>query len=500
MKKIKELLINKVLSNKKVWIPIVVLLGVIIFIFLRSNNNSANTVVDIAKYSDLKETILATGQVVSSTDLSLSFNTSGTVKSIKVKVGDKVKAGDVIASLDASSTSASLTSARGALAAANARYKRILEGATNEEVALSQIILDQTKITQDTLIKNAYQSLLNSTLEAVPEDGSSDYTAPTVSGTYNLGKEGKIYIKTYYSSGGTSFTATGLTEGTGSVDTITPQAIGNSGLFIKFPVSTDGISNWVIEIPNKKAVNYLTNYNNYQATLAQGKAAVDQREAELAIKKSSARQSDIDLAKADIISAQGQVEQAQSRYNDTIITAPVDGTITSIDIKQGELASALKQVIILQDVSNIYLEANINEANIASLKVGMPVDISYDAFGSDAMYKGNISKIYPSSTLISGVVNYKVQVSVEQSENLRPGMTANMTIKVNEKDHVISVPSRALLTDVDGNRKIRVVTNTRTKKFKEVAVTTGLDGDGSIIEITSGLLEGEEFVVLIKSK
>jgi HlyD family secretion protein len=500
MKKIKELFINKILNNKKVWIPLVLVIGILIFLFLRSNNNSANTVTDIAKYSDLKETILATGQVVSSTDLNLSFNTNGTVKSIKVKVGDKVKEGDVIATLDTSSTSAALTSARGALAAANARYKRILEGATNEEIALSEIILNQTKITQDTLVKNAYQSLLNSTPEAVPEDGSSDYTAPTISGTYNVGKEGKIYLKTYYSSGGTSFTISGLVEGTGSVDTITSQPIGNSGLFIKFPESTEGISDWVIEIPNKKAANYLANYNNYQATLAQAKAAVDQREAELAIKKSSARGSDIDLAKADIISASGQVEQAQARYNDTIIVAPVDGTITSIDIKQGELASASKPVIILQDVSNIYLEANINEANIANLKVGMPVDISYDAFGSDIMYKGNISKIYPSSTLISGVVNYKVQVSVEQSENLRPGMTANMTINVNEKKNVIAIPSRALLTDKDGNRKIRIVTNTRTKQFKEVGVTTGMEGDGSMIEIMSGLSENEEFVVLIKAK
>lgn len=501
MKKVKDLFINKIANNKKVWIPIVVILLLVVFFIIKSGDNSKNTVTDIAKIINLKETILATGQVVSSTDLSLSFNTNGVVKSIKVKVGDKVKKGDVIASLDQASTLATLTSSRGALAGANARYKRILEGATSEEIALSEITLKQTQLTQDTLVKNAYQNLLNSTPEAVPDDGTSDYVAPVISGTYSLGKEGKIELHTYNSSGGLSFSLSGLAEGTGSVDDIISQPLGNSGLFIKFPSDSDmGDSDWVIEIPNKKASTYLTNYNNYQATLAQAKASIDQRTAELAIKKSQARPSDIDLAMADIISAEGQVQQAQARYNDTLIIAPVDGTITSIDIKPGELASALKPVIILQDVSNIYLEANINEANIASLKVGMPVDISYDAFGSDIFFKGSISKIYPSSTLISGVVNYKVQAIVEQAENLRPGMTANMTIKINEKDNVLVIPSRSLLTDKNGERKVRLVTNTKTKKFKEVTVTTGMEGDGSMVEIISGLKDGDEFVVLIKAK
>jgi len=501
MKKAKDLLMNKILKKKRIWIPLAIVLAIALFFILKPNNNAKNTVTDIAKYSDLKQTILATGQVVSNTDLNLSFNTSGVVKSIKVKVGDAVKAGQIIATLDQGSAFATLTSARGALAAANARYKRILEGATSEEVSLSQITLDQTKLTQETLVKNAYQNLLNSTPEAVPEDGTKDYTAPTISGTYNLGKEGTIKVSSYYSYGGVSFNVSGLTEGTGEANTIIPQPLGNSGLYIKFSSgSTIDAKDWIIEIPNKKAVDYLTNYNTYQATLTQAESAIEQRTAELALKKAEARPSDIDLAKADIISAQGQVEQATARYNDTVITAPADGTITSIDIKVGELASALKEVIVLQDISNIYIEANINEANIANLNIGMLVDITYDAFGSDKIFKGNITKIDPSSTLVSGVVNYKITANVEQSENLRPGMTANMTIKVKEKNHVLTVPSRAILTDTNGAKTIRIVTNTKTKKFKEVPVSAGLEGDGGVVEITNGLKDGDEFVVLIKAK
>lgn len=502
MKKVKDLFINKILKKKRFLIPLIIIVVVLVVVLLKPDGNIKNIVTDIAKYTDLKETVLATGQVVSSTDLDLSFNTSGVVKSIKVKIGDKVKEGQILANLDQSSELAALTTARGALAAANARYKRTLEGASNEEIALSEIVLDQTKITQEVLVNNAYQNLLNSTPEAYPEDGSRrDEDAPIISGTYSLGKEGSIYLSVYSSSGGLSFTAKGLVEDVGDVNTLIPQPIGNSGLYVKFAEDTfasrDG---WVIEIPNKKASDYLINLNAYQVALSQAKSAVDQRTAELAIKKSEARESDLELARADILSAQGQVEQATSRYNNTLITAPLDGTITSIDIKQGELATAMREVIVLQDVSNVYLEANINEANISNIEVGMPIDITFDAFGSDTIFNGRVSKVDPSSTLVSGVVNYKITASIDgQVENLKPGMTANMTIKAKEKSNVLTIPSRAVLEDEKGNKTIRLITDARKKKFKEVKVVTGQEGDGGIIEIVDGLKDGDEFVVLIKT-
>lgn len=499
MEKEKFSTIKKMFKKKRTYIILGIVLIIAVSLIFKPSASVKNTTTDFVKYVDLKQTILATGQVVSNVDLNLSFSGSGIVSSIKTKVGDKVVAGQILATLDQASAYASLTSARGVLAGANARYKRTQEGASNEEVALSQITLDQTKLTQETLVKNAYQNLLNSSPEAYPEDGEGDYTAPVISGTYNKGIEGKINLKFYSSSGGTSFVASGLTNGSGLFNSITPQPIGDSGLYIKFPSgSSANVDEWIIEIPNKKAINYLTNLNAYQSAVVQAKSVIDQRTAELALKKSSARQSDLDLAMADIISATGQVEQATAIYNNTIIRAPQDGTITSIDIKQGELAAAMKPVIVLQDVKNIYLEANINEANIANLALNMPIDVSFDAFGSDKVFVGNITKIDPASTLISGVVNYKVTASVEQVENLRPGMTANMTIKAREKNHILVIPSRAILTATDGSKTVRLITNTKSKKFKEVPVVTGMEGDGGMIEITSGLSEGEEIVLLIK--
>lgn len=512
MKKIK-LFLNKNIKKKRFWFIVASIFVVLIIIITRPNKDAKNTTTDIVSLIDLKQTILATGQVVSNTDLELSFRSNGTVGDIKVKVGDKVKKGTLIASLDGGTEKGSLTSARGVLLAAEARYKRTIEGASNEEINLSGVALQNSKIdlenvknAQETAVQNSYHNLLNSYPEAVPEDGDRDYVAPIISGSYTLGKEGKIFVKTYRSSGGVSYEVTGLAMGTGMKNSITAQPLGNSGLFIKFPDGTDlNSKGWVIEIPNKKASNYLNNYNAYQSALknqksiiASAEAVVAQRQAEYDLKTANARNTDIDMAKAEVLQAEGNYQQAFARYSDSLIVAPVDGTITSVDTKIGELANPNKRAFLLEDVTNMYVESYINEANISMLSIGLPVDITFDAFGSDEIFDGNITFIDPSSNLISGVVNYKIKASIPQVKGLKPGMTANMTIKSEEKDNVLVVPTRSIITDKSGNKTIRLVTNSKNKKWKEIDIKTGLEGDGGMTEITSGLKEGDEIVVLIK--
>ncbi len=513
--------IKKIIEKVKAWsfrkkmlygiiVIVLVLTGVMI---LKPKDNSANITTDTVKLIDLKQTVLATGQVTSNTDLSLSFYGSGIVRSVKAKVGDTVKAGQILATLDQGNELALLTQARGAVAAAQAKYQSILDGASSEEINLAQIALenakrdyDRLKSQQEILVDNTYKNLLNSTPEALPSGGESDYTAPTISGNYNKKTEGQIIISVYYTGNGLNFSASGVATGEGPVTATTPQPIGDSGLYIKFASASGlNITEWVINIPNKKASDYVTNYNAHQAALKTqesvlgvAQALIDQRTAELSLKQAIARPSDIDLAKANILSAEGQLQAASANFEHTILRAPADGTITKVDIKIGELAQALKNIMTLQDVNNVYLEANINEANIISIKMGAPVDITFDAFNTEQVFKGNILKIDPSSTIISGVVNYKITANVLFAPELRPGMTANMTVLVGEKNNVLAIPSRAIIKDKTGKRTVRLVTNTKTKDYGEVEVITGMEGDGGLTEIISGLSQGDEIVVLIK--
>lgn len=490
--------IKKVAKKKRTWVLLVLVVIFLIYIF-KPAASTQTVVLDKATYVDLKQTVLATGQVTSNTDLALSFNSSGIVKTLKVKVGDVVKKGDILATIDQGSALAVLTQARGAYASAQARLKKTIEGSSNEEINLAQVALDQAKLTQKTLVDNAYQNLLNSTPEAVPDKLTNDYAAPTISGTYTLGKEGSILIKMYSSTGGYAFNFSGLVNGSGNVATNTSQPLGNSGLYIKFPsTASQNILDWVIAIPNMKASNYLANYNAYQQALTQSQSTIDQKAAELAVKKAQARGADIDLAQADIISAEGQLQAAQTKYDDTILRAPADGTITSIDIKLGEISEAQKPVIVLQDVSNLYIEAKINESSIANVVIGQKVSMTFDAFGTSRIFDGVVMHVDPGATTTDGIVNYKIKVSINSTDPaIRSGMNADIAIVTGEKTHALVIPKAAIISH-DGKFYVNVVSDVSDKKYKEQEIQTGLTGDGNRIEVTSGLSEGADIAIVSK--
>src|SRR5947207_575043 len=112
-------------KKKIVWTIIIVLVVALIGgLINKSKNKGANIQTDTAKKQDIKQTVLATGQVVSATNLDLSFQSSGVVKAISVKESDKVKAGQILANLEQQNQLASLTTARGSLAQAQANFEK----------------------------------------------------------------------------------------------------------------------------------------------------------------------------------------------------------------------------------------------------------------------------------------------------------------------------------------------------------------------------------------
>src|SRR6185436_2673987 len=104
--------------------------------------------------------------------------------------------------------------------------------------------------------------------------------------------------------------------------------------------------------------------------------------------------------------------------------------------------TALKEAIVLQDISNLHVEADVSEANIADLKPDQIVDLTFDALGPDRHFTGSVQTVNPGATVVSGVVNYKVKASINNVPEIKPGMTANMTVLIGEKDNVLAVPQR----------------------------------------------------------
>lgn len=410
---------------KKRYIFAVIFLIIIVFVSIKNRNSNKDFLVENVKRQDLIQSVLATGQVVSDTDLDLSFNSSGIVKSINVKVGDKVQKGKVLASLDQGSLLASLTQAQGSLLAAQAKYQKTLEGSTLPEIALAKILLENAK--------RDYENI-KSEQDAIVEKALNDFWRSGLN-------ENLVGVKDEYT---------------------------------------------VLKKARDTAV-------------ASAKALVDQRQAELDIKIASATDSDISLAKADILSAEGQVKLAESNLGNSMIIAPTSGTVTKVDIKLGELAEANKKSITIEDVENLYIEAKINEANISFIKLNDPVSIVYDALGPEKVFYGSVFSIDPSSTTEDGVVNYKVKISLdpENINQIRPGMNADITIITLEKKDVLVVPVLSTINR-DGQYFIKKLRDQKKKSYEEIPVKVGDKGDGNLIEILEGINEGDRVVVNTK--
>lgn len=520
---------KKIFTKKRVIWAIVLLLGAgIVYGIAKPKDNSANVQTEIVKRQDVQVTVLATGQVVSGTDLSLSFKTSGFVQKLNVKEGDKVTEGQILATLDQKDQLAALTQARGTLAQANANYQKVLAGASNEEVVVAQKAVDAAQVTLDSarrsydstvaqqkvLVANAYSALLNTGLAAIAKNSNQSSVTATISGIYNGTIQGDYRITVSPSNAGATFSATGLETGDGVVST-TAVPLGKRGLFIQFSgTGVTSVDEWVVSIPNTQAANYVTNLNAYQSALQTQNAAIEsataainaaqvaleQAKASLELKKAQARPAEIQAAQAQILSAQGSVQAAQASLENTIVRAPSAGTITTVDIKLGELVTAQKIVFVLQDVNNLHVEADVSEANIAQLKIDQKVDITFDALGPNRSFEGKLQSINPSATVISGVVNYKVVVSIDQIEEIKPGMTANMTVLIAEKADVLAIPERAVISNGGGKQTVQVINDTKKKTYAPVDVETGLRADGGLIEITSGLTENQEIVTFIKQE
>lgn len=521
---------KKFFTRKRVIWTIVFLLligGAGYYVRAKGNAPNGNIQSEAVKRIDLEQTVLATGQVTSDINLALSFLGSGIAQKIYVREGEVVKTGQVLATLDQSTANAALLSAQGALAQAKANYQRVISGSTKAQINVAQKAVeanqkavanarknyDSVKKQQETNVLNAYRTLVNGSLEAIQvvgpytSPGVTSASAPTISGLYLGSEQGSYTI----SQSGNTFSVSGLEiMAAQKIDTRSVYALGNKGLYVQFP--SDQISaTWEISIPNDKAAGYVTNYNAYQSALAAedyalttaqnqidaAENAMLQAQASLEQVQSGATSADLEVAKAQIQSAEGQVASAEVALGNTVLKAPASGTITNVDIKVGEQAVPSREVMVLQDVGELYAEANVSEANIASLKVGQQVDYTFDALGPDRHFKGKITTINPASTVVSGVVNYKVTADFEDVTEIRPGMTANMTVMVAQVGNALAVPNSAIINRAD-HQLVRVVDDLVKKTYHEVEVQTGLQADGGMVEVLSGLAEGQQVVTFVK--
>ena len=582
--------IRRFFSRKKIIWTLIILavIGGVWYYVAKNKKPAGNIQTAVVARQDLKQTVLTTGQVVSAVNLNLSFQGSGVVNQVNAVAGNPVKAGDVLAVLNQANAQAALTSAQGVLAQANANYRRIVSGATADQINVSQKAVNSAQVSYNNAVAqlasveqstSATISQAQSTLDDLQSpttqaDNKRSAILVTISSQLttvqaSLDKENQILSDNNLKNTFSVLNASSLSSFQSSYAQTQPllatanaslaaaqgyksdaninQAVADSLSALTQSVATlnyclsalqNSVASSVFGTAQldayKSAVNTqittqnsgitavrsakqalsdaltasqnaVTNANlsaTQQKTAVQNQinsahAALQQAQAALTQLQSHAQAADIEAARAQILSAQGQVDAATANLNNTILKAPVDGTVTQVDTKVGQQANAMQEVIIIQDINALHAEAYVSESDVANLQAGQPVDYTFDALGPDKHFSGKVLTINPASTVISGVVDYLVKADFPNIPEIKPGMTANMTILVAEKKGVLAIPSGAIVNRSE-KRYVKVIDDPKKKTYHEVEVTTGLEADGGFTEVLSGLTEGQEIVTYIK--
>lgn len=196
-------------------------------------------------------------------------------------------------------------------------------------------------------------------------------------------------------------------------------------------------------------------------------------------------------SEADIAAAQAAVDAAQASLDHAQLLAPFSGTITEVKVKTGDLVSAGDVAFRIDDLASIYIDLEISEVDLPSLKVGQQAVIEFDAI-PDAQYKGEVTEIGMVGSVSQGVVNYPVTVRVTNADaNIRPGMTASVTITTAQVEDALLVPNKAIRT-INGQQ---IVTVLFEGQQITVPVTVGLVGDSLSQVISDQLREGDVVVI-----
>ncbi len=183
-----------------------------------------------------------------------------------------------------------------------------------------------------------------------------------------------------------------------------------------------------------------------------------------------------------------------AQMDNSFVSAPIDGILTKLDIREGETAVIGTDIArVSQDAAPI-VEVRVPESDIVSVKMGMAATVKFDALSSNDIFEAEVFFIDPAATVVQDVVSYKVKFRMKDPDNrLKEGMTADIDIRVAEASGVLTVPFRSL-TKESGKTYAQVKQADGT--FKKTEVVVGIESDEGIVEIKSGLKEGDQVSVI----
>lgn len=252
------------------------------------------------------------------------------------------------------------------------------------------------------------------------------------------------------------------------------------------------------------------NFNRYKTLYNKGLVSANDFEtARLSYQTASQSVSSV---RQQVNAAQEEVKRAQTNLGYVTITSPIDGIVLSKSVEEGQTVAASfstpELFTIAQDLTNMQVVANVDEADIGGVKEGERVTFTVDAY-PDETFQGTVKQVRQEATTTNNVVTYEVVISAPNANlKLKPGLTANVTIFTAERSGVLSVSTKALrytptketvghmkIVDGGGKSKVWVIEG---NTIKSVPVNIGMT-DGTHTQILSGVSRGQVIVTSVSA-
>ena len=458
---------NRKTIKKGYWVIIGLVIAVLLFVFVALPLINARKQVAVAASlqlatiarGNLTATVGATGTVHAQQTAILTWQTSGTVATLNLRAGDQVKAGDVLATLSQTSLSQNLVLAQSDLVTAQHNLDNLLNSSTASAQAQLNLV-------------NAQKSFnsANATLISMQAKQHGGTTADIKNAQAHLTLAQNTYDHAQSAYDGVKDRA--------DTDILKAQAYTALYNAKQSLISAQNNYNYFTLVPSGSDLDMA----RAKVALAQGQLADAKREW---TRLENGPDSN------DVAAAQARVDAAQANVNLSRLIAPFAGTVTEADPLVGDQVSPGISGFRIDNLSHLLVDVQVSEVDINSVQLNQPVVITFDAVpGKD--YQGKVTAVASVGSSVQGVVNFTVTVQLDNVDaEVKPGMTAAVTITVKQLDSVILVPNRAVRL-VNNQRVVYVLRNGQTT---ETPITLGATAD-TFSEVVSGdLKEGDQVIL-----
>lgn len=467
------------------------------------------------KKGTITQEVEVTGKVSSSQELSLAFEKSGRVISVRRDVGARVSAGESLVVLDQSDLLAQLAQAKASVAAEQATLDQLISGSRPEEIRIKETALSQAN--QD--LQNTYKSLLQ-TLEgaylnandAVRKQTSGMFSneensdAQLIFSTYAQEKidapklryastlelnSWRIELDSLYTNSSTESLSLALKKAEAHlvivknfVNRISDAVTYSNGL----SESTLNAYKTNLTTARSQVNNGLTSISTAQQTISSKELALQAAQDSLNLSRAGSTKEQIDSQRARVEAASANVMSVESQLDKMVLRAPISGVVTKQDAKVGQIVSPNVQMVGMISEAKYQIDVNIPEIDISKVALGNSVSITLDAIPKET-FMGKVISIDPAETVIDGAVNFKVKIAFEKADpRVKSGFTANLTVITLVKENILFLPQFAILQNDEGIF-VKKIDGT---DLVQTAITTGIKGRDGSVEVLSGVSEGDK--------